>query len=70
MLDPQKLREHILLHMDEVSTNLDTEIQKLQIIQKQISHANIKDVVELARSVSKLEGQYQTYKTIYEEFLK
>ena len=56
--------------MDAVSTNLDTEIQKLQIIQKQISYANIKDVVELARSVSKLEGQYQTYKTIYEEFLK
>ena len=67
MINKQNLRDSILKHMTNVTTNLERETENLELI-KSSSNYDLNDVIELTKSIYRLEGQYLSYKQIFEDF--
>ena len=67
MINKQNLRDRILKHMTNVTTNLERETENLELI-KSSTNYDLNDVIELTKSIYRLEGQYLSYKQIFEDF--
>ena len=67
MINKQNLRDNILKHMTNVTTNLERETKNLELI-KSSTNYDLNDVIELTKSIYRLEGQYLSYKQIFEDF--
>ena len=67
MINKQNLRDSILKHMTNVTTNLERETENLELI-KSSTNYDLNDVIELTKSIYRLEGQYLSYKQIFEDF--
>ena len=67
MINKQNLRDNILKHMTNVTTNLERETENLELI-KSSTNYDLNDVIELTKSIYRLEGQYLSYKQIFEDF--
>ena len=67
MINKQNLRDSILKHMTNVTTNLERETENLELI-KSSTNYDLNDVIELTKSIYRLEGQYLSYKQIFDDF--